>query len=162
MILYHGSKTRGIRKFELRNNRKKLDFGVGVYLTTKYEQAKEWAGSGGSVYKFDVDPNFLNWIEYKDEDLNYVLYLCRINLEEIAKEAVDCFDIADVIAGKMLGGKIWRFEQKAKIFNKGDIEYDQFAQGVKLFDDDKDQVCFKTQRAIDLLNKSLLEEITVD
>lgn len=42
MILYHGS-TALVRKPEIRAGVTLLDFGVGFYTTTSYEQAERWA-----------------------------------------------------------------------------------------------------------------------
>lgn len=42
MILYHGS-TVCIEKPEIRQGEVYLDFGVGFYTTTSYEQAERWA-----------------------------------------------------------------------------------------------------------------------
>ena len=158
MILYHGSKDRSIQKFEIFNKRNNLDFGAGVYLTTKQKQAERWAGPNGAVYVFDIDTSKLTCVEYTDEDLNFVFYLCRIELEEIAKETIEGFDSADIISGQMLDGTVRKFEIIAEKFNEGDITYDEFEKHIKIFGD-KDQLCFKTQKAIDLLNQSLVARI---
>ena len=42
MILYHGS-TELVDKPEIRVGEAFLDFGVGFYTTTSYEQAERWA-----------------------------------------------------------------------------------------------------------------------
>lgn len=62
MILYHGS-TELVDEPEIRKGSAFLDFGVGFYTTTSYEQAERWARikmrRGGvplgyvSVYEFD-------------------------------------------------------------------------------------------------------------
>ena len=157
MILYHGSKDTSIEVFDLEHSRDSLDFGSGVYLTTILKQAKQRAGKGGAVYKFDVDFSDLNVVEYKDEDLNYVLYLCRIELEDVARETIDDFDDADIVMGQVLG-RVKRFKRRSERFNCGDIQYDEFSKRIKLFDD-KDQICFKTQKAVDLLNKSFIGKV---
>ena len=64
MKLYHGS-TVPVEKPEIRRGDAFLDFGVGFYTTTSYEQAERWArikmrrigcGCGFvSVYKFDIE-----------------------------------------------------------------------------------------------------------
>ena len=160
MILYHGSKDPDITEFRFINNRSNLDFGIGVYLTTKQNQAEQWAGKGGTVYVFEIDPSDLYIKEYRDEDLDYVLYLCRIALEDVARETIDDFDDADVIAGQMLDGSVHGFEEVAEMFNEGDVSYEELTKWIKLFNK-KDQLCFKTQRAVDLLNKSLTEKYRI-
>ena len=42
MILYHGS-TDLVDKPEIRESDVYLDFGVGFYTTTSFDQAKRWA-----------------------------------------------------------------------------------------------------------------------
>ena len=42
MILYHGS-TDLVNKPEIRESDVYLDFGVGLYTTTSFEQAERWA-----------------------------------------------------------------------------------------------------------------------
>lgn len=155
MKLYHGSKDPNITEFKLKNNRSNLDFGVGVYLTTIQKQAEQWAGKNGVVYVFEIDLSALHVMEYTDEDLHYVLYLCRIDLEDVAREAIDGFEDADIIAGKMLDGSVHGFEKTAEEFNEGEVSYEELKRWIRLFDK-KDQLCFKTQKAIDLLNKSLV------
>lgn len=160
MLLYHGSKDRSITKFKIFNNRNNLDFGLGVYLTTKEWQARQWASPNGAIYVFDIDISGLKCIEYKDEDLNYVLYLCRIDLEDVARDTIDFFDDADIIMGPVLDGRTKGFEKIAEKFNEGDITYEDFEKRIELFDD-KDQLCFKTQNAIDLLNKGFVQRIDI-
>lgn len=62
MIVYHGS-TVIVKKPEIRTGITLLDFGVGFYTTTSYEQAERWAriklrrekGSVGYVTLYDFD-----------------------------------------------------------------------------------------------------------
>ena len=74
-------------------------------------------------------------------NLNFVFYLCRIDLEDIAKDLIEGFKDADIIMGKMLDGSVIQFEKNAEKFNAGDISYEEFSDKIKLFDD-KDQICF--------------------
>ena len=43
MILYHGSGKPNIKEFNLQYSREEIDFGVGIYLTSKKCQAEKWA-----------------------------------------------------------------------------------------------------------------------
>ncbi|MBQ1947232.1 MAG: DUF3990 domain-containing protein [Clostridia bacterium] len=64
MILYHGS-TELVDKPEIRKSEVYLDFGIGFYTTTSYDQAERWArikmrrnnvNSGYvSIYEFDME-----------------------------------------------------------------------------------------------------------
>lgn len=42
MILYHGSNIE-VKNPQIIKSRRLLDFGVGFYLTSDYEQVKKWA-----------------------------------------------------------------------------------------------------------------------
>ena len=42
MVLYHGSNIE-VKKPEIIQSKRLLDFGTGFYLTSDYEQAKKWA-----------------------------------------------------------------------------------------------------------------------
>ena len=63
MILYHGS-TELVSKPEIRTGDVYLDFGVGFYTTTSFEQAERWARikmrrenvdlGYVAVYEFDI------------------------------------------------------------------------------------------------------------
>jgi Protein of unknown function (DUF3990) len=65
--VFHGTSIDCVRDLmdgiDLDRSRQRTDFGKGFYLTTNYNQAKEWA-------KFKANPNFLN-ISRKDSN-NYV------------------------------------------------------------------------------------------
>ena len=64
MILYHGS-LECVSQPEIRKGFANLDFGVGFYTTTSYEQAERWAKikmrrsnvdvGYVSVYEFDLE-----------------------------------------------------------------------------------------------------------
>ena len=160
MKVYHGSSSRSITKFDLRHClRTNLDFGKGVYFTTNIEQAIAWScrnKSKGAVYECEIDIagfNILN-LDKKDEDLLYVLYLCRIGLEDYA-DTVDGFENADIVMGLMLDGKVKKFEDIAERFNSGDISYDDFFEQVKLYGNGYDQICIKSKAALKHINASI-------
>ncbi len=159
MKLYHGSKSRKITEFNFYHSRRTLDFGKGVYFTTNFDQAKEWSckhNKEGAVYECEIDFSNFNVLTFpeKSEDLIYVLYLCRIDLEEIA-DTVDGFTTADVIMGLMLDGNMRGFEELAEQFNEGDISYEFFSEQIKLYENGYDQVCIKTKAALEQVNASI-------
>lgn len=160
MILYHGSSSRGITKFSFKNCRNDCDFGKGIYFTTNFEQAKDWSckySKTGAVYECEVDLSRFSVLSYweKVEDLVYILYLCRINLEEIAPDAVDDFDKADIICGLMLDGNVPNFREFAEKFNEGDISYEEFYKQVKLYENGYNQICIKSKAALEAINASI-------
>ena len=161
MKLFHGSSSRNIGKFNFRHCRKSgTDYGKGVYFTSNFEQAKEWSckhSKTGAVYECDVDLSQFLIKEYpkKEEDLLYIIFFCRMNFEDIACDAVDDFEKADVISGLMLGGNIKKFKLWANRFNRGDIGFDEFSKRVKLFKNGYDQICIKNQAALNKVNASI-------
>lgn len=160
MKIYHGTCNRTITEFrdvKLRNN---LDYGNGVYFTSNCEQAKEWScryTNEGAVYECEIDLSLLAVLNYNEEqgDLFYLLYLCRIDLEDVAKETVDGFEEADVVFGLMLDGRTRKFKKLAKRFNRGYLTFDEFYNKVVLHEKPKDQLCFKSDAAIKLVNAGL-------
>ena len=164
MIIYHGSDCCNIENFEFGHSRQDLDFGEGIYFTTSFEQAKSWScrnSTRGAVYECDIDFSALNVLRLEgkaNEDLAYTLYLCRIKLEDVAKDAIDNFAEADVICGELLGGRIKKFKKDAERFNKGDISYEEYRSRMKLYNNTNDQICIKSDYALQLVNNSLLSK----
>ena len=129
MLLYHATEEQGIDEFDLKHTRKKRNgFWIRVYLTSNYIQAKKWSCKNkkqeGAVYVFDI--NFkgtkiiLKKFNRTEEDLYYVLYLCRLELEDIACFACDKFDNVDIVVGPLLDGKMRdEFIPLAEKFNEG-------------------------------------------
>ena len=166
MLLYHGTGNRTISTFDFEHCKKKRDFGLGVYFSSNYDQAVEWSchdSAEGAVYVCDLDLSSFSLLELKsqDDDLFYILYLCRIDLEEIVPDSVDNYDKADIIAGPLLDGKMTCFRNIAEQFNGGDISANRFIGIVrhKLFNSTHDQYCIKTKRALDAVNASIQKVI---
>ena len=162
MKFYHGTDNRNIERFVMFNKSPKKDFGKGVYLTTNIEQAKEWSckySVTGAVYEFDINLENLKQLDLSNvEDLYYVIYLCRINLEDIAKETIDNFDNADIVSGFMLDGSIGDFEKIAELFNEGELSYDEFYSKINMFDKDKNQICVKTEQGLAEINAGIVKK----
>lgn len=157
MKVYHGSSSRHIKKFNFRHSRKTLDYGRGIYFTTNFDQAKEWSckyRSVGAVYECEIELDHfkLLTLHSKKEDLIYLLYLCRIGLEDIAKESIDSFEEADIVYGLMLDGKMDEFSEFAEQFNDGSISYEEFSEKVKLFRYPYNQLCIKSKKALEQIN----------
>ena len=161
--LYHGSAVKNLRTFEIQYVRNNLDIGHGIYLTTHFDQAKTWAirsNGCGSVYEFEVDFSDLKSIKLlrNAEDLYIVLYLCRLEIHDIAAELVTGFENADVVFAPLLDGKTKEFEIVAEQFNNGELSLEELMDKTELFDERKDQVCFRSQHSIELLNRSFKKE----
>ena len=60
-------------------------------------------------------------------------YLCKIDLEFIAKETIDNFKNADFIYGDMIDGNITDFKKYAEDSNEGIISSEELKSKVKVF-----------------------------
>ena len=86
MILYHGS-TVLVEKPEIRSGDTFLDFGVGFYTTTSYEQAERWARikmrrenkdiGYVAIYEFDYDAAKENTViqKFDHADMDWLLFV---------------------------------------------------------------------------------------
>lgn len=160
MKIFHGTDNRGITCFRDLRQRKNLDFGDGVYFTSNFEQALRWScrkENCGAVYECEVSFSSLNILSYdtKSEELNYLFYLCRIGLQNVACDTIERFDEADVVSGLMLDGKVASFEVIAEQFNSGETSYEELCNTIKTFKKPNDQLCFKTAKALLEVNDGL-------
>ena len=162
MKIYHGTKCTSIQNFEFGHSRVNLDFGEGIYFTTNLAQAMEFSCKNknhcGAVYESEIDVSKLKILRLKgqeNEDLAYTLYLCRICLEDVAKETIDDFEESDIIWGELLDGKIKQFKKISELFNCGDVSFDVYAPEVKLYDSSNDQICVKSLEALAMVNEGL-------
>lgn len=100
MIIYHGS-TDLAEKPEIRTGDTLLDFGVGFYTTTSYEQAERWArikmrrekkdiGYVAS-YEFDYDAARENTVirEFDRADMDWLLFVVNNRRGVPLAEAID-------------------------------------------------------------------------
>ena len=159
MKLYHGTKCRNITKFDFEHSRKEVDLGKGIYFTSDFEQAEFWSchyGDIGAVYECDIDLSKFKILSYNpiDEDLIYILYLCRIGLEEIVPDSVSEFENADIISCLMLK-KIERFLADAESFNEGIDTQEEFSEKIRFFNKKPEQLCIKSDFALEEINNSI-------
>lgn len=58
VILYHGSPNTNLTDLDLGRNKTNGDqYGVGIYLTTNFEEAQQYTEEKGKVYKVELDNN---------------------------------------------------------------------------------------------------------
>ncbi len=86
MILYHGS-TELVDKPEIRKGNVYLDFGVGFYTTTSFEQAERWARikmrrnnvdlGYVAIYEFDIEKaeREFNVKRFKSADMEWLAFV---------------------------------------------------------------------------------------
>ena len=60
ILLYHGSPNKNITKLEMGKEKTTGDeFGTGIYLTKQYDEAEQYAGLDGRIYKVELDDSNL-------------------------------------------------------------------------------------------------------
>lgn len=127
MFLYHGS-TESVRQPEIRQSNACLDFGVGFYTTTSYEQAERWArikmkrnntdSAYVSVYDFNLDEaeKVLNIKHFEGANKEWLLFVvdCRRNAK--------AENTADMHIGPVADDNVY---QSIRLFETGayDAEY---------------------------------------
>ena len=163
LVLFHGTGERSIEEFRIIPREDNIsDFGAGVYFTSNYDQAKEWSckhKDKGAVYGIDIDLSLLmgKSLDKEDELFYYALYLNRIGLNEIADDCLTEISNMDYLYGRMLYDTR-HFIPKAKMFNEGmcSLEIFKMLTYPMLFNNDYNQYCFRTEKAIQLVNKSII------
>lgn len=127
MILYHGS-TELVDNPEIRKGDVYLDFGVGFYTTTSYEQAERWAkikmrrnnAQAGfvSIYEFDFEEasKSLNIKRFETADEEWLSFVVSNRKGEKTS------DTADMHIGPVADDNIY---QSIRLFETGayDAEY---------------------------------------
>ena len=156
MILYHGT-NRLFDKFDLAKSFLGKDFGRGVYLTTSYEQAKEWAQKKARktgkpyVYTYDIPDKFLTdskhykilqFLTYNKEWADY-LVACRIDLEETSH---------DIVYDRMADNTYEELTDVLYGYHLGNVSLTVLLMTVRQRNKEYDQYCFKTRRVVDIVN----------
>lgn len=127
MILYHGS-TELVNKPEIRKGKAHLDFGVGFYMTSSYEQAERWArvkmrrqnADVGyvSIYEFDFDKAVkeLSIMQFLNADEQWLDFVIK------NRKGVLSYRSADIHIGPVADDNVY---QSIKLFETGayDVEY---------------------------------------
>ena len=148
MRLYHGSNV-AVRSPDLNLSKKLLDFGGGFYLTTDFEQAKQWAriktnraGKGSPIVSI---------FEMQEDDLAH-LKVTRFNGPDRAW--LDCItdhrkgfierDEEDVIIGPVANDQTF---QTIGLYFRGFITAEMALQ-LLLPQNLRDQYCIKTEKAL--------------
>lgn len=152
MILYHGS-TDLVDIPEIRSGDAYLDFGVGFYTTTSYEQAERWAKTKMrrknmdtgyvSVYKFDFENAFseLNVKRFENADEAWLTFVVNNRKGEYAS------DNADMHIGPVADDNVYK---SIRLFETGayDAEYTVKKLKTEVL---QDQWTFHTERSLKFL-----------
>lgn len=152
MILFHGSNV-VVEKPQIIHSKRLLDFGVGFYLTSDYEQAEKWAVRTTnrrekglptvSVYNInETDFHLLKTLMFDAVNKDWLRY---ISANRTGKVLEDSYDI---VTGPVANDQAIRTVNN---YLKGYLTEDiaiQLLLPQKL----KDQYVFKTEKALSLLN----------
>ena len=94
-LLYHGSPNKSLTKLEIGKEKTTGDeFGAGIYLTTDYNEAREYSGPDGRVYSVSLNT----------ENLYNLKELLPQNIKEIVK--------SDLLDNKDIRNQIVRYNRK--------------------------------------------------
>lgn len=146
MRVYHGSCVE-VAQPDIVHSRKKLDFGVGFYITPIEEQAKKWCeqyirrNKPGivSVYNFDEKayekcPS-IRYDSYSEEWLDFV-FECRRGQDKSSYE---------IVAGGVANDKVF---DTVELYFDGIISKKD-AIGRLAYEKPNFQICLRTQKVID-------------
>lgn len=160
MRLYHGSNT-AVEKPRIIVSNRTLDFGVGFYLTSDYDQAAKWAksttlrrGSGVptvTVFEFDDTSNNLNFLKFKTANHDWLKFITSNR----TNSSLELNDKYDVIVGPVANDNTMPV---INLYLSGDYD-ENYALKKLLTQKLKDQYTFKTDSAIKKLH--LIEVITL-
>ncbi len=172
MLLYHGSYT-VIKNINLSKCKKGLDFGQGFYLTSSYQQAvkyiplavkkasrlhiidADYNPDDGilSVYRFHSDPTLLHHC-FQTADAEWLHFVAANRETSLFPKLLAKYSTIDVISGKIADDQTAKtLQQYIREFygTPGSSEADAAAINQLVPDRLQDQVCFKTQDAINCL-----------
>lgn len=158
--LYHGT-AEYHDKIDLSKGSRFKDFGQGYYLTSSYNQAYSWAKNKGNnsrrcwIYQYELkalpkETSVLELYEYNTSWLE-VVASCRI------KGTVYDYDI---ICDRMADNHIPTLSNAIRNFSNGFLSAEDTLKIVKFEKPKKrDQFCFKTYSAVNLLERISIIEL---
>lgn len=151
MVLYHGSNIE-VREPKIIKSKRLLDFGTGFYLTSDYEQAKKWAVRTANrreegipvitVFTFDENEfERLNVLSFESANKEWLRYISVNRTDKIAEDSYD------IVIGPVAN------DQAIRTVNNYLKRYftEDIAIQLLLPQNLKDQIVFKTEKALDAL-----------
>lgn len=154
MILYHGSNIK-IKTPKIIPSKRLLDFGMGFYLTSDFEQARKWAVRTTSrresgiptISMFSIgesDIKKLERLEFKVASKEWLRYISMNRTDQSVKDSYD------IVMGPVANHQAIRTINN---YLKGYFNEDIAIQ-LLLPQNLKDQFVFKTERALSVLKFS--------
>ena len=152
MIIYHGS-TVAVEKPEIRPSETFLDFGIGFYTTTSYEQAECWARikmrrqnvSVGyvSVYDFDYEAarKQTDIFRFRTADIDW------LNFVIANRRGEELFMAADMHIGPVADDNVYR---SIRLFETGVLDAEETVKRLKT-EVLQDQWTFRTEKILSFL-----------
>lgn len=151
MILYHGSNVE-VKEPKIIKSKRLLDFGIGFYLTSDFEQAKKWAmrttkrreEGVPTISAFDFDENVLEGLNSLMFDSANKAWLRYVSANRTDKTIQDSYDI---VMGPVANDQAIRTINN---YLKGYFT-EEIAIQLLLPQKLKDQYVFKSEKAISIL-----------
>lgn len=172
ILLYHGSYTE-VPHIDLNRCRNGLDFGKGFYVTSSYEQARNYVRSSIrkaittkrismdfslsegiiNIYRFHTEPNLL--IHYFEEaDVDWLHFVAANRDNTLFPKLIDKFQSTDIIGGKVADDNTARtltLYTQGVLGRPGLVETDETTLKMLLPNRLMDQFCFRTPDALSSL-----------
>ena len=149
MIVYHGS-TVLVEKPEIREGGTFLDFGVGFYTTTSYEQAERWAQikmrrenkiiGYVTVYDFDYEAAKENTVirEFNAADMTWLLFVVD------NRRGIPFSELVDMHVGPVADDNVY---QSIRFFETGIYDAEETVKRLKT-EVLRDQWTFHTEKIL--------------
>lgn len=157
--LYHGTNVK-FDEIDLKYAKSFKDFGKGFYLTTSLAQAQRWAQKKGEknriayIYEYevgDIKLQNLKILELLSYDKSWIDFICKCRRKGFETDH-------DLIYDRMADNQ---YQQIADILREYDNKKITAADAINKikWNNDVDQYCFKTQKALRLLGiRKIIEQ----
>ena len=90
ILLYHGSPNTNLKELSIGENKTTgNEYGTGIYLTTNYDEALQYAGNNGKVYTVELDDtNLYNLKDKLTNNMKQIITKDLINNDRIKNQIV--------------------------------------------------------------------------
>ena len=154
--LYHGTDIYH-EQIDLRRSNSFKDFGRGYYMTSYRRQAMDWAAVKNRRHKVGESWVFEYELAPVPDGMN-VKELLRYNrewLDFIAKRRISGEETPfDIVYDRMADNRFDALSQAVRDYHFGRIDAQRALRIIRFDRRNRDQYCFKTQRAIALLKRT--------
>ena len=162
MLLYHGSNVK-VCKPKIIKSKRLLDFGIGFYLTSDFDQAKKWAERTAnrrneglpqvSVFQLDESKiNSLKLLVFESADIDWLNYVSKNWTDEYFS------DTFDIVIGPVANDQAFRTVNN---YLKGYFSQ-EIALELLLPQKLKDQYAFKSKKALSHLKFKEVRSLWID